>query len=293
MQIGRFKLTNIAGGDFMLDGGAMHGIIPKPMWQKVSPADDRNRVALSTNCLLVESDEHKILIDTGIGSKLTDKATEQMAAQFLLDQSLATHGIAANEIDYVIFTHLHFDHAGGATRHAIEDDPASKLVPAFPNAKHVVQKLEWQNATGNAAELAGTYFANEILPLSGLLETVETAALDESPLSDASEIVPGIRVKRTGGHTEGHQVIIIDGGDQKAIYAGDICPTISHVPFKWTMAYDSFPLQVNRVKPILLNQIADENSILLFDHEPKMHGATLRRNEKGKLEIDDSIFLND
>ncbi|MEX0727786.1 MAG: MBL fold metallo-hydrolase, partial [Planctomycetaceae bacterium] len=235
-QIGKFQLTTISGGRFVIDGGTMFGVVPKTMWSKVFPADQQNNILQETNCVLVQTGERNILIDTGYGSKLSPKLREIFAVEEgdPLLRNLQAFGLAADDIDLVIFSHLHFDHAGGAT--FIDAD--GLLAPTFPNARYIAQRREWMTATANLPELRGAYPQDNLLPLA------EHEVLDF--IDGDVEIVPGIRSLVTGGHTNAHMAIVIDGGDTGAVYLGDLCPTSRHLPSLWGIAYDVDLLQLRR-----------------------------------------------
>jgi glyoxylase-like metal-dependent hydrolase (beta-lactamase superfamily II) len=264
-ELGGVSVRIVSGGKFRLDGGSMFGIVPKPLWQRAAEADENNRIDLDTNCLLVEASHKKILIDTGFGDKLSEKQLRNIAARpgHALLEGLAALGIAPEEIDMVIFSHLHFDHAGGAT----QSDGKKGFRLTFPNALHLCQKTEWDEAISRLPELASTYDTDELhtLDRSGKLHCVQ----------GATEIVPGIRVEPTGGHTRGHQRIVISGAKQTVHYLGDVCPTSAHLKSHWTMAYDLFPLEVRRLKPALLQQITERKEWVAFDHDPRLGLASI------------------
>ncbi|MGE3314036.1 MAG: MBL fold metallo-hydrolase, partial [Planctomycetaceae bacterium] len=228
MKLGSFELTTISGGRFLTDGGAMFGIIPRPMWVRVFPTDEQNRIRQATNCILVRTGTQNVLIDAGYGSKIPEKQRSHMAGEpgNPLFASLDAAGVLPDEIDTVILSHLHFDHAGGTT---LLDD-SGNLVDAFPNAEYVVQKQEWESATAGHFELRNAYPQENILPLekTGRLRMIEGDV----------EILPGFRSMVTGGHTRAHQAIVIESGDEGAVYLADICPTWRHLPSLWCMAFD-------------------------------------------------------
>ena len=251
----------------------MFGVVPKPLWQKVYPADRKNRIAQACNCVLVESDSRKVLIDNGYGPKLTAKERRIYRSELgePLTQALLRVDVSVDEIDVVVLSHLHFDHAGGATK--LREN--GKAVPVFPNAQYVVQEQEWQVATADLPELRGAYPQENFLPLqaTGQLRLVHGDI----------EVAPGIRTIKTGGHTAGHQVVVIEDSGEVAVYLGELCPTTRHLPTRWCMAYDLDVLQVRRSKKQLLAQIADNNWLALFDHDPDCAAARLERSPKGDI----------
>ncbi len=186
-------------------------------------------------------------------------------------RNLAAVGVSPDEIDWVILTHLHFDHAGGATRR----DDAGRLCPAFPRARHFIQRAEWTDANGRIPELAGAYFRDDFKPLedAGLVELVEGDA----------EITTGVTAQLTGGHTRGHQIVRIESAGESAVLLADICPTSAHLPTFWTMAYDQFPLDVRRIKPVIMNDIVDHHRLALFSHDPHVLAANLSRGTGDEL----------
>ncbi len=270
MKLGQFELTTVSGGTYWIDGGAMFGVVPRPVWTRYLAPDDQNRILERTNCLLVRTGTTTILIDTGYGSKLTDKerarfATEEGAP---LLASLGKAGVSPEDIDLVLLTHLHFDHAGGAT----SLDAQGRVVPTFPRARYLVQRQEWAAASAGYPELRAAYNLPDFAPLqaAGLLQLLDGNV----------EIVPGLRAWVTGGHTEGHQVFVLESAGQGAIYLGDLCPTFHHLPTLWCMAYDLELLKLRRIKPEVLGLIADRGWWALADHDPTQAAARLRRDDK-------------
>lgn len=269
MQLGNWQLDTASGGEFWLDGGAMFGVVPKPVWNKQQPADEANRIRLHTNCVLARNGDHTVLIDTGYGGKNSSKEQEQMrlAAGEPLLASLAALKVAPEDITVVLFSHLHFDHAGGGVQKV-----DGNLRPTFPKATYVAARGEWESATSGAAELRGAYPLDNLLPLqdAGALRLVD----------DGEEVVPGLRVHRTGGHTRGHHVPTFRSLGETAVYLGDLCPTHSHFPSLWCMAYDTHPLLTRKRKPELLGRAAEENWRVLFDHDPDFAGGRIARDER-------------
>lgn len=279
MQIGAWQLTTIGGGALRLDGGTMFGIVPKPLWEKHQPADERNRIRMATNCLLLRDGRHTLLVDTGPGGKFSDRQRDVLGLEEgePLLRSLAAHDVRPDDVDMVILTHLHFDHAGGGTRQIGEE----QAVPTFPHARYLVQRVEWEAAASDAPELAGSYPAEHLVPVG---EANQWKLLDGE-----IEILPGISTLLTPGHTAGHQSIVIRSGDVTAIYLGDLCPTSSHLPARWHMAYDVDPMETRRQKPTVLGRAADERWWVLWCHDPDQAAARITRDPKREFAVSESI----
>ncbi len=277
MQLGQFELQVVSGGRFKMDGGTMFGVVPKALWSRYAEPDDRNLIPKDTNCLYVDTGRNKVLIDTGYGSKLPEKQRTLLESEQgspLID-SLTRIGVAPGDIDTVIFSHLHFDHAGGGTEFGAD----GTIKPSFPNAVYVAQRREWMLATADLPELRGAYPQENLLPLQ---------SADCLHLIDGNvEIVPGIRSIVTGGHTPAHQALLIESSDGAAVYLGELCPTTGHLPIRWGMSYDLDVLQLRRMKSELLAMIADRGWRAFFDHDPQTTHGRLRRDEKRDFEIID------
>ncbi|TWT62601.1 MBL fold metallo-hydrolase [Rubinisphaera italica] len=258
IQIGEFRLRPYSGGQYWIDGGTIFGVVPKTLWQKHYEPDSDNRILQETNCFLIETDTQKILLDTGYGTKLPEKfRTHHRIEQgnWLLD-NLERHQISPESIDIVILSHLHFDHAGGCTRF----NSKNELQPTFPNARYVVNHLEWDIANSQLPELRGSYIPDDfsVLEKSGQLQLVE----------DREMILPGITVWETGGHSVGHQSVLIESKNEGALFAGDLCATAAHQQMAWCMSYDVNLLQTRRMKTELLKMATENQWWLLFDHDP-------------------------
>ena len=258
------ELSVVSGGVFKLDGGSMFGIVPKPLWQKICPPDELNRITNDTNCLLIRKDGRLILVDTGYGGKMTDRdrGIYDMSGPTILG-SLSAQGVSAEDIDLVILSHLHFDHAGGATR----TDDEGRVVPAFPNAQYVVQRGEWEDALDDYGTMKTTYRPENYQPLmdQGVLTLLE----------GDTEIEDGIRVEVTGGHTRYHQLVKVESGSTRAVYSGDILPMTTHLRAPYNMAYDLFPYDTMVAKMRLLRQAADEGWIIVWDHDASVSSGRI------------------
>ncbi len=268
MKLGKFTLISLSDGTFWLDGGAMFGVVPKVIWEKLNPADELNRIELGLNPLLIQTGEKNILIDTGIGDKFDEKFKKIFRvdkSQHLLN-SLGNIGLKPEDIDIVINTHLHFDHCGGNT--CVKE---GKIVPTFPNAKYVIQKGEWENAINPNERTRASYLKENFVPIeeAGQLELIEGDV----------EILPGIQVYVTGGHTKSHQVVFIEAGDKKAVYLGDLIPTASHIKLPYIMGYDLYPIETLEKKRELLPKAISENWLLVFEHDPKITMGYLEEKE--------------
>jgi glyoxylase-like metal-dependent hydrolase (beta-lactamase superfamily II) len=269
-RLGEFELHIVSDGTFRLDGGAMFGIVPKPVWEKLAKPDDRNRITLGLNCLLIRTGKKNVLVDTGMGDKHDARFRELYAEahETNVPAELATIGLRPEEIDFVILSHLHFDHAGGATRRV-----DGGLVPTFPKAMYVIQKGMWTEALEPNPRTKGSYFQDDFVPLekAGRVRFV----------NGEEEIAPGVRVRLTGGHVKHHQVVTAESGGRKAIYWADLLPTTAHLKPAWVMGYDLYPHEVAAMKETMIEQAAAERWVNVFEHDPAVAMATIVRDEKG------------
>ena len=272
LSIGDFELSFVSGGRLRIDGGNMFGVVPRLMWERVSPPDELHRISLATNCVLVRTSDSLGLVDTGYGSKAPVKFRERHALEdgAPLVKNLAGVGVQPTDLDWVVFTHLHFDHAGGATYR----DADGQLRPTFSRARHFIQRAEWEDANGNIPVLAGAYYPDDFAPLdaAGLVELVDGDL----------EVVPGVSTQVTNGHTRGHQIVHIRSGGESAVCLADLCPTAGHLRSFWTMAYDQFPLTVRHIKPIVMNEMVDQGRVALFSHDPQIAAARLSRQSESE-----------
>ena len=274
MHLGDIEIRYLDGGSFRLDGGAMFGVVPKVFWEKKSPPDDKNRIHLRANSLLVRAHGKTIVIETGNGTKWDAKQHGIYAIQDgdpLID-SLADHGVQPRDVDLVINTHLHFDHAGGNTR--IEN---GRAVPTFPRARYVVQCAELAHAAVPTERDRASYFPDNFLPIT------EAQLWD---LTDGDqEILPGISAARIPGHNANIQAILLTGGGKTLAFVADLLPTRHHIPLPWIMAYDLYPMQTLETKRSWVPRMARENWIVVFGHDPDMAAASFHEHD-GKIEIE-------
>jgi glyoxylase-like metal-dependent hydrolase (beta-lactamase superfamily II) len=264
IPFGDLELTPLLDGWFRLDGGAMFGVVPKPLWERRAPADDQNRIRLGLRPLLVRGDR-TVLIDAGIGAKMDAKAEAIYAIDRArpLDASLAAAGIASESIDVVLATHLHFDHAGGFT---VRDGGA--LRPAFPRARYVVSRGEWEDATRPHERNRASYLAENFVPLAD-------AGVLDLHAADGT-IVPGVRVERTGGHTMHHQIVFIEAGGRTAVFAADLIPTAAHVDDAWIMGYDLYPMDTLAYKRRFVREAIAREYLIFFEHDPAITAGYIR-----------------
>jgi glyoxylase-like metal-dependent hydrolase (beta-lactamase superfamily II) len=275
MTLGDFTLTTLTDGTFRLDGGAMFGVVPKPLWERRAPADEKNRIAMAMRPLLVERAGIRILIDAGCGDKMSDKerAIYAMDRGVNLTHSLAAHGLTADDIDIVIASHLHFDHAGGFTKR-VGDGP---VVPRFPNARYYIRRAEYDDATHPHERNRASYFLENYVPL---VDAGVVTFHDEDV-----EVLPGISVVRTGGHTMHHQLIKIESDGQTAIFAADLMPTTAHIDEPWIMGYDLYPMDTLAFKRGFVHQAIEGEYVIFFEHDPLV-AAGIIRDDNGRKRVE-------
>ena len=271
MTLGEFEVLPLLDGFFRLDGGAMFGIVPKPLWERRAPADERNRIRLGLRPLLVRTAEHNVLIDAGIGGKMSEKDRDiyGIDRQPGLDASLAAVGLSADDIDIVIASHLHFDHAGGFTKR-----DAGKVVPTFPRATYYVRRLEWDDATHPHERNRASYLEENFVPLAdaGVVRFIE----------DDGDVLPGISAWRTGGHTMHHQLIRLESAGRVGIFAADLMPTTAHVDAPWIMGYDLYPMDTLLYKKRFLREAIEGEYVIFFEHEPAVAAGVIREQNGRK-----------
>jgi len=274
MHLGEIEVLYLDGGKFGLDGGAMFGVVPKVLWEKKSPPDEKNRIRMRANSLLVRAANKTIVVETGNGTQWDPKLRAIYAIQDgdpLLD-SLAKAGVQPGQVDLVINTHLHFDHAGGNTRLA-----NGRVVPTFPRAWYIVQRGELEHAMNPTERDRASYFPENIQAVSNE-ERWELLEGDQ-------EILPGISVARVPGHNADIQAVKITGGGKTLAFVADLLPTRHHIPLPWIMAYDLYPLQTLETKRLWVRRIVEEGWIVVFGHDPDIAAATLQGRD-GKIDCD-------
>ncbi|MCZ6776703.1 MAG: MBL fold metallo-hydrolase [Ignavibacteria bacterium] len=271
MRIGDYELHAIETGRFGLDGGAMFGVVPKALWEKTNPPDEKNRIELAARALLLVGGGKKILIDVGNGSKYDEKLRSIFkidSSQYDLISSLKKFNLSPPDITDVILTHLHFDHAGGSTYRE-----GGQVKPTFPKAKYYVQREHWRAATNPTERDRASFMSEDFMPLQfhNVLEYTE----------GEGEILPGVSVRLVHGHTTALQCPLITDGTTTVFYCADLIPTTSHLALPWIMAYDLMPLVTLEEKKTILNQAVDESWIIFFEHDPQVEAARVIRTEKG------------
>ncbi|MBI4199441.1 MAG: MBL fold metallo-hydrolase [Chloroflexi bacterium] len=261
-------LAVLSDGVIKLDGGSLFGQVPRVLWEQLLTPDRRNRVKLGLNCLLVWNDRHCVLIDTGVGSKEPDHLKDRYGlGTSQLARELRARGVAPAQVTAVVLTHLHFDHCGGCTRLNRSGVP----VPAFPNATYYVQRAAWEEALNPNERSTASYHADDLMPLqkSGHLEL----------LDGDTEVVPGVQVRVTHAHTQGHQAVLVTYGGERVLACGDLIPTPFHLRLPYIAAYDRCPEEVLAQKRALLEEAERNGWLLFFSHAPEeCLGYVDRRN---------------
>lgn len=276
MKFGDFEIRLVNGGNFRLDGGAMHGVVPKTIWSKLASCDDQNRCSYATNCLLIEGRGKRVLIETGNGDKFSAKERDIYGIDHdrSISKNLVELGVEPASIDYVLMTHLHFDHSGGTT----ERRGATEIQPIFARARHVIQKQELDDALHPHERNRASYLPENFAPLlaAGLIDAVV----------GEQEIAPGIRVIPTPGHTRGHQSILIDDGHgHKLLFLGDVVPTAIHCRLPFIMAYDLDVVGTLETKRALFARALAERWMLVFGHELETRAGYLELDARGQYQI--------
>ncbi len=270
MKIGEFELFSIVTSEFKLDGGAMFGIIPKPLWERKAPADDRNRIKMVTRSLLLVNDKRRILVDTGNGNKWQEKFREIYeidTSNKNLDASLARVGLTTDDISDVLCTHLHFDHVGGNT--SLE---GGRIIPTFPNAGYWIQKENWELANSPSEKDQGSFMEADwaVLAENNMVNLVD----------GKEAFIPGIDIILTYGHTTGQMHPLISDENRTLLYCGDLIPMSAHIPLPWVMAYDIHPVVTIQEKKKHLPRAVNENWTLFFEHDPELQACTVQFDGK-------------
>jgi len=263
--LGDLELVSLSDGFFALDGGAMFGVVPRTLWEQRLPPDDRHRIPLGLRPLVVRG-EQTLLIDAGCGDKMDAKsaAIYGLDRSYHLAHSLAEAGLGVEDIDIVLASHLHFDHIGGFTERRAD----GTIGPRFPRARYVAHGGEWHDATHPHERNRASYLTENFLPLqeAGVLTLVD----------DGAEIVPGVTLRRSGGHTMHHQVVMIASGGRTAVFTADMYPTAVHVPDPWVMGYDLYPVDTLGFKRAFAREAIDREYLIFFEHDPSMAAGILR-----------------
>lgn len=272
-RVGDFELTILTDGFYFLDGGAMFGVVPKPMWQRRAPADEDNRILLGTNTVVVRTGKHTVVIETGIGNKLSEKMRGIFGAQQLLPDAFRAAGIRPEEVDVVINSHLHFDHCGWNTTKT----PDGRIVPTFPNARYFAHRGEVEHGHLQLERDAVSYLSENYDPLiaSGQMTLID----------GPGEVVPGISVDMYPGHTAQLMGICLDSAGERACYISDLIPTSAHLDPTWVMGYDLDPVTCIAQRKRFYSRAIPEKWLVLFTHDHDKPMGYVELNEKGKPQL--------
>jgi len=273
MKIGKFTIQHFETGDFALDGGAMFGVVPKPLWSKAyNSGDELNRIPMTARGLLIQYEDRRIIVDTGCGSKMPLKLQNIYHVDYTrasIQASLEIHNLKAQDITDVIFTHLHFDHAGGSTYRT----ETGEIVPMFPNAKHYVQKDHLSWARNPTDKDKASFMPENWEPIihNGMMEI----------LDGPGELFPGLSVQTLHGHTQALQMITVNDDIQTLIFPADLLPTAAHIPVPYVMGYDNFPLTSMEEKHKILTKAVEEKWIICFEHDAFVPAGNIKHTDKG------------
>jgi methylmalonyl-CoA epimerase len=271
--LGNLELISLHDGGFRLDGGSMFGVVPKPLWSAKMPPDARNRISLAMRPLVVRG-ERTMIIDAGIGDKEDAKFKDIYGVdrEKSLDDSLAAAGLSVEDIDLVLATHLHFDHAGGFTVR----EASGRVRPRFPRARYIVRRGEWDDAMHPHQRNRASYRPDNYVPLAeaGVLDFVD----------EDQTIMPGVRVERTGGHNMHHQMVWIESDGRRAAFVGDLIPTTAHLPEAWIMGFDLYPMETLAAKKAFVKAALAHRDLVYFEHDPEVAAGYLS-DDAGKVQV--------
>ncbi|HVG69663.1 MAG TPA: methylmalonyl-CoA epimerase [Vicinamibacterales bacterium] len=268
IPFGEFQLTTLHDGPFRLDGGAMFGVVPRPLWEKKAPPDDRNRIQLAMRPLLIEASWGRLLVDCGVGEKMSAKDRDIYALDRsrTLEDALASVRQSSESIEIALASHLHWDHFGGATARM-----NGALTPRFPKAEYVIRAAEWEDATHPHERNRGSYLQDDFVPLR------EAGVVT---FFDGDQVIrPGVRVVRTGGHTGQHQIIFIESSGRTAVFVADLIPTAAHLENAWVMSYDLFPMDTLAFKRQFIREAIDREYLIFFEHDPLIAAGYIREKD--------------
>jgi glyoxylase-like metal-dependent hydrolase (beta-lactamase superfamily II) len=269
MTLGDFELTAVSDGIYHLDGGGMFGVVPKTLWERKVKADGNNLVPLGLNSVVVRTGAATVLIETGVGNKLSERMVKIYGQPAQLLEKLSAAGIAPEDVDIVINTHLHFDHCGWNTVRN-----RGQIAAAFPKAKYYVQEGEWKHAHENQRD-AVSYIIENYDPL------VESGQM--TLLRGDAEIVPGVSVRVYPGHTRNMQAVLVQSGGQTACYISDLIPTSAHLDLNWVMSYDLYPIETIESRKRYYTEALPEKWLTMFTHDASVPWAYVTKDEKGKM----------
>lgn len=260
ITLGGMRIHALEAGIQWLDGGAMFGVVPRPLWERKIPPDGRHRIPLALRCLLVETPNSLVLVDSGIGNKESEKfcdiyGVDNAGGPTRLEDAIRSLDFEMGDVDLVVSTHLHFDHAGGG----VTLKPDGTLAPTFPQARHIIQEGELKFAGSPNERVRASYMAKNFAPL------VEANVVDT--VHGSRQLVEGLRLLHTPGHTPFHQSIVLESQGETAIFLADLCPTAAHLPLPWIMGYDLEPLVTLETKRNLWEKVREEEWLLIFQHD--------------------------
>jgi glyoxylase-like metal-dependent hydrolase (beta-lactamase superfamily II) len=278
------KLHTIDTGYFKLDGGAMFGVVPKSIWHKLNPADENNMCTWAMRCLLIETGDRLVLVDTGIGRKQDARFFSHyyLHGKDTLESSLAAKGFSAKDITDVLLTHLHFDHVGGAVQRVND-----RLEPAFPHAVYWSNATHWQAAVQPNAREKASFLKENILPIreSGQLKFIDspgaTAAGSNPAIQEVQAFMPDVTIRFASGHTEAMMLPVIRYKGRTVVYMADLLPSVAHVPLPYIMSYDMQPLLTLHERETFWQEAVDQEYVLVLEHDPLHECCTLQQTEKG------------